>query len=244
MPPALAAFRGPIHKPIAPLLLSCGLYYALKGGAVIVYRQGRNYENLNRGIFDGTGIYDIPRLFPEYCTAPTFIGFNYAKSCKVPFDKGLHFFIDDYQFIRVWSNPDTYLEMLRDFKCVCTPDFSTYTDFPKAVQIYNHYRKHWLGAYWQHSGITVIPTISWSDKASFDWCFDGEPEGGTVAVSSVGTQLNKDSRKLFIDGYNEMLVRLQPSLIYFYGLVPDECRGNIVRLAAYQEKFRSKTEVL
>ena len=63
-------------------------------------------------------------------------------------------------------------------------------------------------------------------------------------MSSVGTQLNRDSRKLFIDGYNEMLVRLQPSLIYFYGNVPDECRGNIVRLAAYQEKFRNKTEVL
>ena len=209
-----------------------------------MYRQGRNYENLNKGIFDGTGTFDIPCLLPENVSAKYFIGFNYAKTCKQPYDKGLHFFVDDYQFTRCWTNPDAYLDMLRKFKVVCTPDFSTYTDFPKAVQIYNHYRKHWLGAYWQHNGITVIPTISWSDKASFDWCFDGEPEGGTVAVSSVGTQLNRDSRKLFLDGYNEMLVRLQPSLIYFYGNVPDECRGNIVRLAAYQEKFRNKTEVL
>lgn len=204
-----------------------------------MYRQGRNYENLNKGIFDGTGTYGIPHLFTEQVTADSFIGFNYAKSCKVPFDKGLHFFIDDYQFTRLWSNPDAYLELLRQFKCVCTPDFSTYTDFPKAIQIYNHYRKHWLGAYWQQNGITAIPTVSWSDKASFEWCFDGEPEGGTVAVSSVGTQLNKESRKLFLDGYKEMLTRLQPSLIYFYGNVPEECDGNIVRLAAYQEKFRT-----
>lgn len=203
-----------------------------------MYRQGRNYENLNKGIFDGTGTYGIPHLFTEQVTADSFIGFNYAKSCKVPFDKGLHFFIDDYQFTRLWSNPDAYLELLRQFKCVCTPDFSTYTDFPKAIQIYNHYRKHWLGAYWQQNGITVIPTVSWSDKSSFEWCLDGEPEGGTVAVSSVGTQLNKESRKLFLDGYKEMLTRLQPSLIYFYGNVPEECNGNIVRLAAYQEKFR------
>lgn len=131
-----------------------------------------------------------------------------------------------------------YLELLSRFKCVCTPDFSTYTDFPKAIQIYNHYRKHWLGAYWQSNGIAVIPTISWGDNKSFEWCFDGEPVGGVVAVSSVGTQLNKDSRKLFLDGYNEMLVRLQPELIYFYGNVPDECKGNIVRLTAFQEKFR------
>lgn len=60
-----------------------------------------------------------------------------------------------------------------------------------------------------------------------------------MAVSSVGTQRSSDSRKLFLYGYNEMLTRLQPSLIYFYGIVPDECKGNIIRLAAYQEKFRS-----
>ena len=209
-----------------------------------MYRQGRNYENLNKGIFDGTGTFDIPCLLPENVSAKQFIGFNYAKTCKQPYDKGLHFFVDDYQFTRCWTNPDAYLDMLRKFKVVCTPDFSTYTDFPKAVQIYNHYRKHWLGAYWQANGITVIPTISWSDRDSFSWCFDGEPVGGTVAISSVGTQLNKESRKLFIDGYNEMLARLEPTLIYFYGNVPEECKGNIVRLAAYQEKFRNKAEVL
>ena len=209
-----------------------------------MYRQGRNYENLNKGIFDGTGTFDIPCLLPENVSAKQFIGFNYAKTCKQPYDKGLHFFVDDYQFTRCWTNPDAYLDMLRKFKVVWTPDFSTYTDLPKAVQIYNHYRKHGLGTYWQANGITVIPTISWSDRDSFSWCFDGEPVGGTVAISSVGTQLNKESRKLFIDGYNEMLARLEPTLIYFYGNVPEECEGNIVRLAAYQEKFRNKTEVL
>lgn len=205
-----------------------------------MYRQGRNYENLNKGIFDGTGTFDVPCLFPENISVKQFIGFNYAKTCKQPHDKGIHFFIDDYQFTRLWSNPDAYLDMLREFKVVCTPDFSTYTDFPKAIQIYNHYRKHWLGAYWQANGITVIPTISWSDESSFDWCFDGEPVGGAVAVSSVGTQLNKESRKLFIDGYNEMFARLQPSLICFYGNVPDECKGNIINITAFQESLRER----
>lgn len=204
------------------------------------YRQGRGYENLNKRILSGAGAYDIPLLLSNHCEVNSFIGFNFAKTCKQPHDKGLHFFIDDYQFTRLWNNPDMYIELLSHFKCVCTPDFSTYTDFPKAIQIYNHYRKHWLGAYWQENGITVIPTISWSDKASFDWCFDGEPIGGTVAVSSIGTQLNKDSRKLFLDGYNEMLVRLQPERIYFYGNVPNECRGNIIRLAAFQENLRRR----
>ena len=206
----------------------------------MIYRQGCNYENLNRVIFDGTGIYDIPRLRPVDTAADSFIGFNYAKSCKAPESKGVHFFIDDYQFVRLWTNPEAYLEQLRRFKCVCTPDFSTYTDFPKAIQIYNHYRKHWLGAFWQMYGINVIPTISWSDKASFDWCFDGEPVGGVVAISSVGTQMNADASALFMAGYNEMLARLEPSAILFYGSVPDGCKGNIIPLATFQEGLKKR----
>ena len=205
-----------------------------------MYRQGRNYENLNKCIFDGTGAYGIPPLYPEHCKVDSFIGFNYAKTCKTPYSKGVHFFIDDYQFTRLWTNPDAYLELLGGFKAICTPDFSTYTDFPRAVQIYNHYRKHWLGAYWQQNGITVIPTISWSDRDSFAWCFDGEPVGGAVAISSVGTQINKESRALFLAGYNEMLSRLQPERIFFYGIVPDECKGNIVPLAAFQDSIKER----
>ena len=171
-----------------------------------MYRQTRNYENINKGVFDGVGAYGIPRLTPSDCTVDEFIGFNYAKSCKHPENKGVHFFVDDYQFLRCWTNPEAYLGLLRQFKCVFTPDFSTYTDFPLAIQIYNHYRKHWLGAY--------------------------------VAVSSVGTQINKDTARLFAVGYAEMLARLQPKTIFFYGIIPDGCDGNIFPLTAFQEKFR------
>lgn len=208
-----------------------------------MYRQGRNYENLNRCIFDGTGTYGIPPidpLTPEKCNIGSFIGFNYAKSCKDPFDKGLHFFVDDYQFSRCWTNPDAYIEMLGKFKAVCSPDFSTYTDFPKAIQIYNHYRKHWLAAYWQQNGINVIPTISWSDESSFEWCFDGEPVGACIAVSSVGTQLNARSRELFMTGYREMMDRLHPQRIFFYGNVPDGCTGDIIQLAAFQNSIKAR----
>jgi hypothetical protein len=206
----------------------------------VSYPQKRNaYENLNRLICSGVGDYDIPELAPVRVDAmPAFIGFNYAKSCKEPETHGIHFFLDDYQFARLWNRPDDYLELLGRFQCVTTPDFSTYTDFPKAIQIYNHYRKHWLGAYWQTYGMTVIPTISWSDKESFAWCFDGEPVGGVVAVSSVGTQQNADARELFTAGYLEMMNRLQPETVLFYGNVPDGLPGNIVNVKSFQERLR------
>ena len=207
------------------------------------YRAERNYENLNKGIFLGTSDLGIPYIAPEQCDLVNWISFNYAKTAKEEQEQhGVHFFIDDYQFVRLWSQPGTYLPMLKKFGAVMSPDFSTYTDFPVAIQIYNHYRKHWLGAYWQYNGIHVVPTISWSDHASYDWCFDGEPVGGTVAVSAVGTQMQAKQKQLFIDGYREMMDRLKPTKIIFYGRVPDECDGNIVQIASYQDKMRNSIQ--
>lgn len=203
-----------------------------------MYKQQRNYENLTKAMYIGVGPYDIPILDPVRARADNWISFNFAKTCEEPELHGVHFFIDDYQFTRVWSKPDLYINCLRRFQAVMTPDFSTYTDFPKAVQIYNHYRKHWLGRYWQDHGITVIPTISWSDHDSFDWCFDGEPMGGTVAVSSVGTQGNPRSAQLFLDGYREMLIRLKPAEIILYGTAPPGCEGNIVPVVPYQRRLK------
>lgn len=197
------------------------------------------YENLENARFFGVGKYDIPVIAPEKVyEMPELIGFNYAKSGKAIEGKGCHFFLSDYQFERVWRNPNAYIENLKKFRLVFSPDFSLYTDFPKAMQIYNHYRKHWLAAYWQSLGMTVIPTVGWSDSDSFDWCFDGEPHHSAVAVSSVGTQANSGSKQKFLDGYSEMLKRLEPETVIFYGSVPKECYGNIIRVRAFQEKFR------
>lgn len=184
-----------------------------------------NFENLDKAIFPGVGKYGIPEIAPttEY-PAGEFIPMNYAMSCKNPEGKILHSFVDDYQFTRFWNTPDRYIPMLSRFAAVCAPDFSTYTDMPLAMQIYNHYRKHWLAAYWQAHGLTVYPTISWSDEQSYDWCFDGEPVGGVVAVSSVGTQNNKEANRLFLKGYEEMMKRLAPLFVIF----TVKCRLNAI----------------
>lgn len=197
------------------------------------------YENLQHAMFDGAGKYKIPQIKgSNRKNVMELVGFTCARSIKDTAGKGLHFFLDDYRFARVWNNPEIYIPTLEKFDFVLSPDFSLYTDFPVAMQIYNHYRKHWLAAFWESHGIEVIPTIGWSTPDSFDWCFDGEPVGGTLAVSSVGTQNSKRTKELFLDGYSEMIKRLSPETIIFYGNVPDECRGNIIKINPFQEKFK------
>ena len=130
-----------------------------------MYRSTQNYENQQKMLFDGVGEYGIPQIELHHTT--------HANSYHSTMRKA----------VRIEQIMESYVSMLQDFKCVMSPDFSTYTDFPKALQVYNHFRKHWIGAYMQMNGIDVIPTISWSDKESFSWCFDGEPVGGVVAVA-------------------------------------------------------------
>ena len=200
-----------------------------------------NFENLDKFSFSGVGKYEIPQIDPETkYPGGEFVGMNYALTEKFPESKIMHCFVDDYQFIRYWNNPDKYLSVISKFSAVCSPDFSTYTDMPLAMQIYNHYRKHWLASYWQLNGITVYPTISWSDESSYEWCFDGEPVGGVVAVSSVGTQKNKESKRLFLLGYEEMMKRLDPAWVIFYGIVPEECDWNVIRVKPEYEKVKER----
>lgn len=183
----------------------------------------RQSENLEKAGFDGVGKYGIPPILPVDIEGPIdAVGFNSARQCKNPESTGVHFFLQDFFFGRLWTHPEIYTQMLSRFRFVCTPDFSMYTDYPMALQINSHYRKHWLGAYWQSKGMTVIPTICWADERSFEWCFDGEPVGGMVAVSSIGTQADDRAKRLFIIGMGQMLLQLRPKAIIFHGKMPEE----------------------
>ncbi|MCH4169392.1 MAG: DUF4417 domain-containing protein [Streptococcaceae bacterium] len=144
------------------------------------------------------------------------IGFNYVKSNQDYF-KGIHFYLDDYQFDRVWNQPEKYLEMIRKFYFAFTPDFSLYKDMPKPLQIYNVYRSRLLGAFWQERGINVIPTLSWSDEESFDFCFKGIEQGGVVTVSTVGIVRNAEAKKMWIQGMEHMIKCVRPKTILIYG---------------------------
>lgn len=188
------------------------------------------------------GMFDIPVIYPEQYKPAEFIPFNLASSVREAKGMGIHFFIHDYLFQRLWYFRNKYAGMLQRFDAVMSPDFSTYTDFPLMVSMFNHYRKHLIGAWMQSIGIRVYPTISWADKDSFQWCFDGEPHHATVCISSVGTQKHKDTKRLFMQGYDRMLEVLEPETILFYGEVPKECQGNIVQMKSFCKEIKERSK--
>lgn len=106
-----------------------------------------------------------------------------------------------------------------------TPDFSTYADMDLWRQMESVAKNRWVGAYWQNKGLTVVPTISWSNSRSFEFCFDGVELGAVVAVGMIGC---KNSHIGFMRGYNEMLRRIQPEAIIVFGTPFPEMEGNIL----------------
>lgn len=147
------------------------------------------------------------------------LGFNYAKTAGAEEKRrqACHFFIDDYQFERVWTSPARYTESLKGFMCVLTPDFSMYMDMPDAMQRWNRYRSQALGLYWQRQGFRVVPTLSWAQPESYAFCFDGIPRRSTVAVSTVGVKGDEAALAVWRDGMREAMCRLEPRRVLLYG---------------------------
>ena len=189
----------------------------------------RTNKTYNLGIAHDTELssdfWQMPLIKNDFCIPSRLIGFNYAKTCK---DKkaGIHFFIDDYQFERVWNQPEKYVDVLKDYECILSPDFSLYMDMPMPMKIWNIYRSRQIGAFYQSKGIKVIPTISWAEPETYCFCFEGLETGGIIAVSTVGVLRSEKSIEIFKDGLNAAIEKLQPQKIVLYGgLIDFDFRG-------------------
>lgn len=176
-------------------------------------------KKYNLDLYDKTeisGKYDIPKIYSVEYMPDDLLGFNYVTNTT---DKsiGIHFFLDDYQIERVWNRPEFYINKLKDFDCVLTPDFSLYSDMPKSMMIWNTYRSRLIGQLMQKAGIIVIPTVSWADEKTFDFCFDGLPQESTLAISTIGVKQNQSKYKVWQSGVDEMIKRCRPKKLMIYG---------------------------
>ena len=203
----------------------------------------QNILNLSYAQFEGVGEYDIPEMYPVHIDNLKDIplqGFNYALKETHPENIGVHFFLHDYQFERVWKYPDRYVDVLKKFAFVLSPQFSTYEDMPKVTKLYNVYRNRWCGRYWQEHGIKVIPTFAWGGDENFEWCLDGLPKHSTIAISTMGDGRWGKFKGIF-SIWDVIQETLEPDTILLYGKdLSKELKGdNIV----FKQMISSKAAV-
>ena len=128
-----------------------------------------------RNNFDSVGKWGIPLIKKQELTADNIMLVACSDTRKNDNEankkKGVHFFVDDYRFNGVYDNPERTFERYSQYAFLLSPDFSTYADMDLWRQLESVAKNRWVGAYWQSKGKIVIPTISWSDVRSFDFCF-------------------------------------------------------------------------
>lgn len=180
-------------------------------------RTNKSYNlNIGQNIKYTSDFWQMPIIKNDNFIPEDLIGFNYALTNKEK-NCGIHCYVDDYQFERLWNNPDKYIDALKEYQCFLSPDFSLYIDMKMSTKIWNTYRSRFIGAYYQSKGLKVIPTISWAEEETFAFCFKGIPKGSIVSISTIGVKDDKKSLETWKSGMDEMIKQIKPSTILVYG---------------------------
>jgi len=158
------------------------------------------------------------------------------------FSQWIHFYEEDYKFSSLWNRPSIYVDDLKRYDGIISPDFSICPDYPMPLQMFNKYRNHAI-AYWLSTqGIPVIPNVRWGDKLSYDFCFRGIEKNSVVAVGAHGQMKSSANRKLFVEGLPIMMSTLCPHTIIVYGTVCEEMWKRYETDGVMIIPFPSKTE--
>lgn len=189
----------------------------------------------------------IPSRIITYSEAKTIHKKEVRESEDYFLDAFVCFYEDDQNFdgVRsgIWHYPKKAYEILKHFKGIITPDFSTYQDFPEPFKIWNTYRMrafgHWYGTL---CGKQVISNVRWGTEETYKYCFDGIEKDSIVAIGTVGGSPYKLlDRERFEKGLSEMVKRLSPKCIIIYGSASYSCFEKLKSEGILIVQFDSRT---
>jgi hypothetical protein len=164
------------------------------------------------------GPYDIPRIEGSQFVPGSLMAFSEAMAMSRPDARAwVHFYEDDYRFRRLWTAPERYLNRLRQFAGVISPDFSVYRNMPVALKIEHTYRNQLLGAWLQARGLNVIPNVRLSGHASVPYALAGVPRQSSIAIGLHGCTRNKANRIHVLEEIRLICDLQEPTSLIVYG---------------------------
>nr|WP_242518359.1 DUF4417 domain-containing protein [Thiorhodovibrio winogradskyi] len=191
--------------------------------------------------FPASSPFGIPDLEPQSFDVPEDIRLRPYRSRIDRLDHArdiCHFYLDDYRFETTWNSPGVGWRHVSAYWATCTPDFSLYPAWPRAMQLWQTYRARWVARFWQERGCRVIPTVNWSDAQSWAFCFDGIPPSQTLTISVADLRRPHVERR-FRAGLVAMLERLTPRLLLVYGRLRFDPGCPVREIAPDWERLRA-----
>jgi len=150
---------------------------------------------------------------------------RYFKAGGKPENLILHFLdFDTGRIDPLWSvnGFKRRIDIFKENKinAIISPDFSSWADYPYAVQIYNYYRSSVLTNDFSKAGFDIIPNV----------CFSA-PKLNNISISVWGNRQdlilidanhigrNENNIKRFMDGLSDVVSMLHPKKIWLWSKV-------------------------
>lgn len=151
------------------------------------------------------------------------ITFSEAMSSKCKdYNCWVCFYELDYAFMRIWRQPRRYLNKLKKFNGVISPDFSLYATMPLVMQKFHVYMGRAIATWLKDNGVKVIPNARLGDERTYDFALEGLYKNDVIAIGTVGSYKRLDERNLLIPAIKKTLETLEPSDAIIYGTMPKE----------------------
>ena len=189
--------------------------------------EGFRVSLVERAFFDG--VFEIPHInAPDKMIIPNGMVPFSVRERSLDYEDFVCFYENDIDFREILTNTEDYVEDLRRFPGVISPDCSLYLDAPLCVQIAGIYLNRAVGYYLSQQGIYVIPNIRWGDERTYTdslfgekVAFQGVDKHSIVSIGTYGQIQTAESKRYFREGLIEMLKELEPEVVLVYGSMND-----------------------
>lgn len=189
--------------------------------------------------FDGE--LEIPIVRNEMLFTPPFLLRPFSqRGVTAMMDEYICFYEHDVRFASVLESAGLYLDSVRKFAGMVSPDCSLYRDMPLVLQIVNTYLNRAVAWYFQRNGVHVIPNIRWGDERSYcgtcriePFAFLGVEKHGVVSIGTYGCIRGDSNRYYFKAGLEAMMKAIEPKTVLVYGSMPNELFQEVVDKAEF-----------
>ena len=195
--------------------------------------EGFRVSLVETAYFDG--IHEIPHIdAPEKLIIPSgMVPFSLRERSQ-GFKDFVCFYEHDVNFREILTDTENYVEDLKRFPGIISPDCSLYIDAPLCVQIADIYLNRAVGYYLSTKGIYTIPNIRWGDERTYTTevfdekvAFLGVDKHSIVSVGTYGQIRTAESKRYFREGLVAMLDELEPEIVLVYGAMPPQIFGEL-----------------
>ena len=184
--------------------------------------EGFRVSLVETAFFDGK--FEIPHIdAPDKIIIPSgMVPFSIRERSQNKKDF-VCFYENDINFREILTDTEDYVDELKQYPGVITPDCSLYLDAPLCVQIADIY----LNSRWGDERTYT------SDFLGEKVAFQGVDKHSIVSIGTYGQIKSAESKRYFREGLESMLDELEPEVVLVYGSMPEKIFGGLENRAKF-----------